>query len=158
MFVYTRCTIYDYSTGFVSNCMHPLYLFWRNITRPLPFSDKRSVPPCYHGGNISTLDSDSDAHRSRRNKWLKPWQPSAIFLFAGIYFLSVHAICEKWSAKIKGKNSDFSIKYEQNPLNTLLLEFFARQRNLANFGFISWQLNVILNWSVNTSQIMVFIA
>ena len=39
-----------------------------SLTRPLPFSDKRSVPACYHGGKILTLDSDFDVHRSRRNK------------------------------------------------------------------------------------------
>ena len=39
-----------------------------DLTRTLPFSDKRSVPACYHGGNISTLDSDFDVHRSGRNK------------------------------------------------------------------------------------------
>ena len=39
-----------------------------DLTRTLPFSEKRSVPACYHGGNISILDSDFDVHRSRRNK------------------------------------------------------------------------------------------
>ena len=82
--------------GLVYLCLIMLcQLFW-NLTRPLPFSDKRSVPACYHGGNISTLDSDSDVHRSLRNKWLKPWEPGNISLFGGINFFSVHAICEKW--------------------------------------------------------------
>ena len=55
------------------------------LTRPLPFSDKRSVPACYHGGNISTLDSDFDVHRSGRNKRFETYKAGNIFLFAGIY-------------------------------------------------------------------------
>ena len=41
--------------------------------------------------------------------------------------------------------------------DTLILEFFARQPNLANFGSKWWQLNKVLNWSVNIGHKMVFI-
>ena len=51
------------------------------LTRRFSFIDKRSVPANYHGGISSTLNSDSDGHRSRRNKRMKPKERGNFLLF-----------------------------------------------------------------------------
>ena len=67
----------------------------RGLTRRLPFSDKRSVPANYHSFNFSILNSDSNAHRSRRKSGLNHKSGATFFLFSGIYFLSINSSCEK---------------------------------------------------------------
>ena len=55
------------------------------LTRRLPFNDNGSVPTCYYGGNILTLNSDSDADRSRINERLKLLGRGNKSLFAAIF-------------------------------------------------------------------------
>ena len=117
---------------------------WWQLTCWFPPVGKRSVPTTRHGGALSPLNSDCEAHRSRKSKRYKADWRAYVFTYDGRSNLFVDLDYQKWWAKIISTNWYFGGLFWSNIRKSLGNQIFF---NVHKSSKLKPEMTVIKCWS-----------